>query len=465
MDSLLLPIGIIALLLLSGFFSGAETALMSLSRAQLRRLSDGDAKDRAVCTLLQSPQRVLATILLGNLFVNTLLTVLTAAFLHRLFEGDNGLYVKLIRPAFEFFSVRLSDEGWKNLYQTAGVFLNIAAVTPAIIIMGELAPKINAGRKNLQVARAAARPLLFIARCSALPLAMLRWVTDFLQRCLMLGKNGDWDMLTADEVDAMLNAGTAAGATSHSERELLERIILFGNVEAKEIMVPRTRIAALADTLTLREAYDLLRKSKYNYLPVYSGTIDEIWGVLPFHLALRHHNGNLANAKLSSFRSTVENGGDTSSIPVQAVRFIPPTANLDKLLTDMRTSGVRMNVVVSEYGGTLGLITRNAILAEIIGTFPFSGGRGLNTPRRQINGGWHVNGEARLRTVEKALDVEFDSESETLAGYVMEALGRVPQPGDVFNSNGLRFQVLRTNDKLAAVIHITDTRKKEEDGE
>jgi CBS domain containing-hemolysin-like protein len=465
MDSLLLPIGIIALLLLSGFFSGSETALMSLSRAQLRRLSDGDAKDRAVCTLLQSPQRVLATILLGNLFVNTLLTVLMAAFLHRLFDGDNGLNVKVVRPLFEFFSLRLTEQGWTNLYETVGVILNIAAVTPAIIIIGELAPKINAGRRNLQFARTVARPLLFFSHCVALPLALLRAVTNFLQRCLMLGRTGNWDMLTADEVDAMLNAGTATGATSRSERELLERIILFGNVEAKEIMVPRTRISALSDTLTLREAYHILRKSKYNYLPVYSETIDEIWGVLPFHLALRHHNTPLADAVLSSFRSAVESGADISTIPVQAVRFIPPTAHLDKLLTDMRTSGVRMNVVVSEYGGTLGLITRNAILAEIIGTFPFSGGRSMNTPRRQINGGWHVNGEARLRSVEKALDVEFDSESETLAGYVMESLGRVPQAGDVFDSCGLRFQVMRTNDKLAAVIHITDTRKKAGEGE
>jgi CBS domain containing-hemolysin-like protein len=281
----------------------------------------------------------------------------------------------------------------------------------------------------------------------------------------MLGKTGNWDMLTTDEVDAMLNAGAAAGATSHSERELLERIILFGSVEAKEIMVPRTRISALNDTLTLREAYGILRESKYNYLPVYSGTIDEIWGVLPFHLALRFSGGELAETPLSSFRAVVEGGGDTSSVPVMAVRFIPPTAHLDKLLTDMRTSGVRMNVVVSEYGGTLGLITRNAILAEIIGTFPFSGERRMTTPRRQINGGWQVSGEARLRSVEKALDIEFDTESETLAGFVMEALGRMPQAGDTFDYSGLRFQVLRTSDKLASVIHITDNRKNEEDGE
>ena len=356
-DQLPILLGIICLLALSAFFSGSETALMSLSRAQLRRLEHGTARDRAIFSLLQNPQKVLATILLGNLFVNTLLTALSAEMLSRL----------LVALPFE-------HPVWLRLRGVAAVFLSILVVTPLLILLGELAPKVNAYRNNLGPARLAAKPLLALQFLATPLLWVLERLTSLVLRFFHVKATASaWQFFTADEIAATLEAGTATGATSPREHELLARILRFGTIEATEIMVPRTKIVAVSDELTLRQACDFASRCDYNYLPVYHGSLDEIWGVLSYADALLWSNRPGSQRQLAQFRVPLENGSAPENLPVAPIYFVPGSAKIEKILADMKRKHCRMHVVVSEYGGTEGLVTRSAILEEIVGRYAFSG--------------------------------------------------------------------------------------------
>ena len=440
-----LPIGlgILCLLALSAFFSGSETALMSLSRAQLRRLENGSSRDRAIHALMQDPQKLLATILLGNLFVNTLLTALTAELLARLLDAlpaENAL--------------------WLKLRGGATVVLSILVVTPLLILFGELTPKVNAYRNNLAPARRAAKPLLVLQRATTPLLWLLNGVTSLLLRLFHVKSSAAaWQMFTADEIAATLDAGTATGATSQREHELLERILRFGTVEASEIMVPRTKIVGVSDELTLQEACDVAMTCDYNYLPVYHGNLDEIWGVLPFTDALLWSSRPGRERPLAQFRVPLENGAAPENLPVSPIAFVPGSAKIERILSDMKRNHCRMNVVVSEYGGTEGLVTRSAILEEIVGRYAFSG-RDFNRlqplPSKE---GFLADGRARLRSIEEALDLNFENtEADTLSGFVTERLGKIPANGDAFHEAGYRFLVARTSGKLAAAVTITPER-------
>ena len=437
-----LPIclGILGLLALSAFFSGSETALMSLSRAQLRRLKNGRSRDRAIYALMQNPQKVLATILLGNLFVNTLLTALSAELLSRILTR-----------------LTAGNPSWQRWQGGLTIVSSILVVTPLLILVGELTPKVNAYRNNLGPARSAAKPLLALQHLATPLLWVLDRLTSLLLRFFRVkSANAAWQMFTQDEIAAALDAGTATGATSQREHELLERILRFGTIEATEIMVPRTKIVGVPDSLTIQEACEFAKRCDFNYLPVYHDTIDEIWGVLPFTDALLWNSRPGRERPLAQFRIPLENGSEPDNLPVSPIYFVPGSAKIERILAEMKRSHCRMNVVVSEYGGTEGLVTRSAILEEIVGRYAFSG-RDFNRlqplPSRE---GFLADGRARLRSIEEALELDFkDTEADTLSGFVTERLGKIPANGDAFDEAGYRFMVARTAGKLAAAVTIT----------
>lgn len=419
---------------------------MSLSRAQLRRLKNGRSRDRAIYTLMQNPQKVLATILLGNLFVNTLLTALSAELLSRILT-----------------KVTAENPNWQRWQGGLTIVLSILVVTPLLILVGELTPKVNAYRNNLGPARSAAKPLLVLQRLATPLLWLLDEITSLLLRlCRVKSANTAWQMFTPDEIAAALDAGTATGATSQREHELLERILRFGTIEATEVMVPRTKIVALSDELTLQEACEFAKHCDYNYLPVYHGTIDEIWGVLAFTDALLWSARPGRERPLSQFRVPLENGVTPENLPVSPIYFVPGSAKIERMLADMKHNHCRMNVVVSEYGGTEGLVTRSAILEEIVGRYAFSGRDFNRLQPLPGKDGWLADGRARLRNVEETLGLEFkETEADTLSGFVTERLGKIPANGDAFHESGYRFLVARTAGKLASAVTITLEKSKE----
>lgn len=407
---------------------------MSLSKAQLRRLQNGSGRERIVYNLLQNSERVMGTILLGNLFVNTLLTALTAEIIARF----------------------LHSAVW-------GAVFSIVIVTPVIILAGELLPKITCLKHNLAMARFCAPILLFLSRLLTPLLWILNGITSLCKRLFGLGKGAaSWEELTSAEVNAAFKAAASTGGATTREHDLLERIMRFGTIRAKEIMIPRPQITAIDDSLTLQQLVATTDQCNFNYLPVYHRNIDEIWGVLAFTDILRLYGTPQAQVPLASFRNAIESGKESDEMPVSGILFFPGSARIDSILEKMRMKSLRLAVVVSEYGGTLGLLTRSMLLEEIVGRYATSG-RDVN---RLIphHGSFMADGRIRMRILGEALECHFDdTETDSLAGFVMERLGRVPACGDFFTENGFRFQVIRTVGQIASAVNITPV--KQEDGQ
>ena len=260
--------------MISAFFSASETAFLSLSKAQVRRLQNGSGRERIVHRLLKDSQRMLGTVLLGNLFVNTLLTVLTATLMSRLVAST-----------------------------LVSSVLSIAVVAPILILGGELIPKIRGLRHNLSVALFAAPILLFLSY----PLAPILWVLNGISIAVLklLGfysEGASWEALTNGELLATFDSAESTGAATSREHDLLERILRFGTIQAREIMLPRMQIVGIEDTTTLDEAFRIARKSDFSALPVFHENLDDVWCVLSFDRILKFRNTPLGARPLSSFR-------------------------------------------------------------------------------------------------------------------------------------------------------------------
>ncbi|MDD3952443.1 MAG: hemolysin family protein [Lentisphaeria bacterium] len=449
---------ILVLLFFSAFFSGSETALMSLSRAQVKRMSNGTAGEKAAYMLLREPQRLLAIVLVGNMFVNVLLTSFCASLLAGLVMGvgdSPGLYGVLLKPGLQGFGVQLSASGWDKLAEVFSVLLNILLLTPILIIFGELSPKTIAFSHNQHLSRISAFPLLYFGRLIAPLLFLLRMVSLLLQWLLRMRIRADaWSMLTPDEVAATFAAGEAGGATSVHERQLLERIMRFGRIEASDIMVPRTEIIGVSDEQTIQQAFQKLRGSTHNFLPVYHQDLDDIWGIIAFADYPLWLNSQQKDCKLLEFREALQSNR-SDKLPVYPVSYVPPSARTDRMLSDMRKQSKRFTVVVGEYGGTLGIVTISSILEEIIGRYAVSGGN-LNKMLPLPAGGWVVDGRARLRVIGKELNREFLCEADTVGGLIMEILGRVPAKGDRVTHSGLSLEVQQMAGNRVGAVFIRE---------
>lgn len=453
-------LGIAILMFFSGFFSSSETALLSLSRAEVKRMGNGNHLEQAVARLLKRPERFLATVLVGNMFVNVLLASLCAALLSRVLALGGGA-AHCIGNVAAAVGIDISSQALGNVDEVAGALLNVVIVTPLLIIFGEQTPKVVAYAYAQRMACVAAYPLRFLA----LLLAPFIWCLHTLSAwCIrLLGQSGtsSWESLTSDELAASLAAGAAGGATNERERELLQRILRLGAIDVKEIMVPRTELVALADSMSLQDAYDQARAKRISRLPVYHDDLDDIWGLLSFGDYPRWLNQPEMSMPLSAFRERVgaadEPGGFHPGMsPVYPVYIVPETVKIDRLLTTMRKRSEQFAVVVGEYGGTSGVVTLNDILEEVIGRFSRTGFN--EDVLKEANGTIQADGRAHLRVLQERFGDVFadeDSSADTIGGLVMEKLGRLPRTDDVVALPGYLLRVNRMAGRRVGSVVIT----------
>jgi len=455
---MLLGIGI--LMFFSGFFSSSETALLSLNRAEVKRMGNGGRMEQTAARLLKRPERLLATVLVGNMFINVLLASLCAAFLARILAIGGGP-AQFCQTAAERVGMTLSEQTLAGVDEIAGALLNVIIVTPLLMIFGEQTPKVLAYAYAPQLSAVAAYPLRFLGIVLAPGIWCLHSLSNVILRLLGQSSENSWEAMTSDELAATLSAGAAGGATNERERELLQRILRLGAIDVKEIMVPRTELVAVSDSMTLQKAYDKARANRISRMPVYHGDLDDIWGVLSFGDYPRWRNQPEMAMALSDFRARLaaadeqDNPAVTGS-PVYPVYMTPETVKIDRLLTTMRKHSAQFAVVVGEYGGTSGIVTLNDILEEVIGRFSRNGFN--EDVLRENNGAILADGRAHLRVLQERFGDAFvndEGSADTLGGLVMEKLGRLPRTGDIVALPGFLVKVNRMAGRRVGSVAIT----------
>ncbi len=405
MDGAVLGVSLAGLLALSGFFSGSETALFSLSTARLRELGKGGApSDRALARLMESPRRVLVTILLGNLVVNTLASALASAAIIRA-TGSAGL----------------------------GVVVATVTMTFLLLVVGEIAPKTVAYRNAEPVARFVARPLLWLGRA----LAPVRWL--FLRATdLVVGEERrPDDRVDLSEAEAMLRMAHAEGEVETHERDLVLGVLELGSSPVGDVMTPRLEIFSLPGDMRVEDARGVLRESGFSKVPLAGEGPDALDGFVTAVDLLRSPD----DAELRSL--------------ARPAAWVPEVKPALELLEEFRTSGSRLAFVVDEYGHLSGLVTLTDLLEEISGELIERADVPKVLYQRLEGNRVSVPGRMEIRFFNEQFGTALESEeNETLAGLVLERLGRIPAAGDALVLDGLAVRVTRAEPHRIVTIEI-----------
>lgn len=423
---------ILVLLVLSALFSGSEVAFFSLSPAQISDLRSGQHEsDRRIVRLLEDPDRerasrlLLATILIGNNLVNICIVILSGNIMPYLFSTytDTALIMG--------FSVDAS---------ILNFLIQVVAVTFFLVLFGEVIPKVYATNHNLQLARIMSLPLDFMKRLF-LPISKpLISSAGFLENRFAGSKSN----ISLSDLGHALEL-TQNDSRSDEEQKILEGIVTFGSKDVKQIMTPRTDITGFSDDLSFQELLKGIIQAGYSRVPIYHESIDQILGILYIKDLLRYMDHEDMDWK-SLLRPQL---------------FVPENKKIDDLLKEFQKRKVHMAVVVDEYGGTLGLVTLEDVIEEIVGdiTDEFDD-EGLNYSQIDENN-YVFEGKTALIDMYRVLDIDGDpfeaakGDADTLAGFIIEQAGKIPLKGERISFDSLIFTVEAAGKRKIKQVKIT----------
>lgn len=391
---------LVVLVVLSGFFSGSEIALFSLNEARVRALVEERRRGAvALAALKANPERLLATILVGNNIANIAAASLATALALTAFGSE-------------------------------GVAYATGAMTLVVLVFGEITPKglasANADATSLMVAPF----ILFLSRALApvvLPLeALTRW---FVQRSQREGRM----TVTEGEIREMTAIGHREGSIDEHERRIIERAFWLDETSAWDVMTPRVEIFAWSAGCTLADIAAELHAVPYSRVPVFGDTVDDIVGVV--------YTRDVYQALVSGVRDATL--GDIARQPL----FIPGSIPLTRLLSEFQARRIHLGIVMDEYGGTDGLVTLEDVLEELVGEIVDETDVERQPIVRVSRTEVLVEGGADLREVNHFFNASFPLlEHRSINGYLLEELGRVPQAGEQFEREGLVIRIVEATE-------------------
>jgi CBS domain containing-hemolysin-like protein len=388
-------------LLGQGFFSGSEIALVSADRLKLRAEADrGSQGAAAALSLLDRPATLLGTCLIG-----TNLAVITAATL--------ATWVVTQHLA---------------LHETWAAVLAL----PLTLTFGEMVPKALYQHHADRLAPIVAVPL----RAVGTVLLPVLWLLDRLTR-LFGAQAGQTHTVSRDEIRLLLE-GAQDDALKPGDKEVIERVFAFTESSVEEAMVPLIYVVAVPETASIADAARRVAETGLSRLPVYRERIDRITGVVL--------HGDLLRA--------LDWTAPVSSVARRPL-FVPESKPVDALLREMRRAQHRMAVAVDEYGGAVGIITVEDLLEEIVGEIHDESDRARALVRRVSDREWLVAGRAEREHIREATGVTLpDGDFETVAGYVLSMLGRVPRAGESVQVDGATITVKAASDRAILEVSI-----------
>jgi CBS domain containing-hemolysin-like protein len=387
----------------SFFFSLAETALFSLSKWQGRRLAERGGAGAVAAELLASPQDLLATLVLGNTLANA--GMIAVGF----WLGFSG--------------------GWPQA-------LTVAVVVLLILVGGEVLPKTLAVRRPEVWTRRVARALAWFHHATRPLHQSAQRLNALLLRVVVPKSVLPQGALTDAEYQELVEVAFQQGTLAAAEKEIILQIIQLDRRTAKDVMQPLSRMGCIPDDLSIEEMIAAARKFKHRRLPMYDGSPDTIVGILNTRALLLDPNIDLVDA-------------------IEFPSFVPETMNLLQLLKSLQRQQRGMAIVLSEFGGTAGLVTTEDILGEVVGKIRSSVESKGFVMEKLAAGRWRLNGTMRLddfRREHPALASVV--EVETMGGLLTHLLGIVPAAGDSVQWGGLRLKALVVDERRVKELEV-----------
>lgn len=411
----------VLLLLLSGLVSGSEVAFFSLTPTQIEILNATDSKlNRMALKLLRAPERLLATILVANNFVNIAIVVISTFITSSLFTFQGSEFIAIL--------------------------LQIVAVTVLILFISEIFPKIYADRFAISFTRYTAPVLTFLSKLFWPISSFLILSTSIIHR-RVLKHSGN---ISIDDLSDALELTENHLA---DEKDILKGIIKFGNIDVCDIMRSRVDTISVDITTDFTELIKIINDSGYSRIPIYEETFDTIKGILYVKDLLPH----LKKAAKFKWQTLIRPG-----------YFVPESKKINDLLKEFQTSRIHMAIVVDEYGGSSGIITLEDILEEIVGEITDESDEEKLLYEKIDDNTYLFEGKIPLIDFYKIYESDasiFDDvkgEADTLAGLLLELGGAIPKKGEKFEYKNFTFNVSSVDNrriKKIKVIHKLLTNK------
>ena len=413
-DSWLL-LAFLACLAVSAFFSSAESAFISLPKLRIRYLAESGVKGAGqLAKAAERPERFLATVLLGNNLVNvaaaTLGTVMAVA-------------------AFGL--------PWGPVIATVGV-------TTVILVLGEVVPKTIAVHHAQRLSLAFVNPVRVFQWCLYPFILALDRIGLGFTKMVALPEEAR-TLLSEGEIRSVINVGESEGVVEQDEAEMLHKVFEFTDRPVSKVMVPRTEIAWVEQGTKLSDFLDIYAQRPYSRFPVYRDNTDNVIGILFARDVLMKLTGDCATGEI-----VVDD-------LIRPAYFVPESKHLGKLLADMRDGGHHMAIVVDEFGGIAGMVTLGQLTEEVVGDIKDELSKesedfvvtGANT--FQLDGGF------RVEDANEELGLQLPTgDYQTVAGFILSYLGRIPKQGEQLKYRNLKFVITEMQGVKIEKVMVTN---------
>lgn len=405
-DSLSLII-IIFCVVMSAYFSATETAFSSLNRIRIKNMVEkGNKKAALVLRLSDNYDSLLSTILIGNNIVNIASASLATLIFVRYFGEE------------------------------AGASISTVVTTIVVLIFGEVSPKSIAKEKPESFAMFSAPFLSVLIKILTPANFLFKLWKKLLSK--IIKSEGDHS-ITEEELLTIVEEAEQEGGIDEQESSLIRSAIEFSELEAADILTPRVDVVGIASDTPEEEIAKIFVQTGFSRLPVYEGSIDHIIGIIyqkDFHNYVYHTNK------------------DISAI-IRPVLFIAKSKNIGELLKELQLKKSHIAVVMDEFGGTVGIVTLEDVLEELVGEIWDEHDKVVEEIAKISDSEYLVMGSANVEKLFEEMDREEEFDVLTVSGWVMDVLDKVPDEGDTFEYNGLKVTVIQMDGKRVGKVRIT----------
>lgn len=419
-DDAIQLVTLLILVVLSAFFSSAETSLTTANRIKLQALAEeGNKRAAVVLKVKENSSKMLSAILIGNNLVNNFAASLATALAIKFFgNGSVGAVTGLL--------------------------------TLVILIFGEITPKTLATTKSEQFAMAYGSVILLLMKIMTPVIFIINHLCRFLLKLLHVDADSSMNPMTEMELRTIVDVSHKDGVIEKEERQMIYNVVDFGDSQAKDVMVPRADVVAISDTATYQEIKEVFRAEKYTRLPVYQNDRDNVTGIL--------------NIKDFFFCD------DTEDFRVTDVMYEPyftyEYKKTSELLLEMQKNSVSISIVLDEYGAAVGMISLEDLLEEIVGEIRDEydeDEKDLIQPLSQQE--YLIEGAVKLDDVNDALGLRLSSEEyDSIGGLIIEMLDHLPTEAEtVTTEEGITLTVDKMDKNRIELVRLLLPRQEEQE--
>lgn len=417
---------ILALILVNGVLAMSEAAMLATRKAKLQQLSnEGDKAAQSALELLKNP----------NVFLSTIQIVITLIGVFAGAVGGASIASSLTQQLVKIEAISEAAE-------TISFAVVVVTITLLTIWLGELVPKRIGLYSPERITKFVAGPMVVLSTLFSPLVKLMSGATELI--LAMFGiKHSDEPPITEEELQVLIDQGTQAGIFEESEQDMVEGVFSLGDQRVYSLMTPRTEIVWLDVNDATEEILGKIANSPYSRFPIRQDSLETIVGIVK--------SRDLLVASLSNTEIKLKE-------LAKPAYFIPETMLASRALEVLKKNNTEMLLVVDEFGGVQGLLTINDILEEIVGQME---GDEPQATQRQ-DGSWLLDGMLEVDEFKEIFDLgdlPHEDEYETLSGFVMTSLGRVPQTADHFEWNNLRFEVIDMDGRRVDKILVTSKQK------